>query len=158
MKHYLSLIFLLSTIGITACTKTEFQFGQPAETPVMHDNMGNMRENMQLDPLAPISDKGEDNSIAKPIKTVQPKIELKTQITSKPIKEAPATIEQVASPQDGWQPNEALLFRGMEILSGLQQEVGTAPSTDAMLQRLQTHMGLSADHASKLIIAIKQQN
>lgn len=60
----------------------------------------------------------------------------------------------VQSKISNWQPNEASLFRGKELINGLQRELGRQPNQAEMQKRLQTHMGLSAVQANKLVAAL----
>jgi len=55
---------------------------------------------------------------------------------------------------NAWQPNEAHLARGSELIMGLQRDIGRQPSRTEMQNRLQTHMGLSSLQAQKLISAL----
>lgn len=151
------LSIIISSLVLTACQKTQLQFGQPDATPVMHDNLGNVRENMQLEPLAPIS------------KTA-PKQKAQTQLSAKPAVETTATApkntisppttvkqeQEVATTT--WQPNEALLIRGTELLSGLQRELGKKPTVLQMQNRLQTHMGLNIAQSNQLIAQVGMKN
>ena len=53
-----------------------------------------------------------------------------------------------------WQPNEGHLIRGNELIGGLQRDIGRKPSATEMQSRLQSHMGLSATQAQKVIAAL----
>lgn len=57
-----------------------------------------------------------------------------------------------------WEPNEAHLFRGGELVNGLRKELGRQPSTAEMQKLLQTHMGLSPTQAQKLLAALNNAN
>lgn len=61
-----------------------------------------------------------------------------------------------ATPQvvDLWQPNEAQLARGNELILGLQEEIHRNPTAHEMQKRLQTHMGLSPTQAQKVVAAL----
>lgn len=164
MKFGFVAIMLVSMISLSACTKTEFEFGQSNKTAVMHDSMGNVRENMQLEPLAPISENKETPIMESPAtQIVQPKLP-KIQPTPKstisrkneeqvPFKQDQPPINPI-NLQDDWHPNEALIIRGSELLIGLQKELGTKPDDLQKQQRLQSHMGLTSSQATKLILEI----
>ena len=165
MRLGLFAISMLS-LALVACQKTEFQFGQPDTTPVMHDNLGNTRENMQLEPLAPISSNTEnlDKVAAPAVQRVVSKPQPKINNNAPNVAIAPAPIEQpVTLPlpssnpnvaTSNWQPNEALLIRSNELISGLHKELGKKPTTAQMQQRLQTHMGLNPVQAQTIIAAL----
>ncbi len=162
---------ILSTSLLVGCEKTNLQFGQPNETPVMHDDLGNVRENMQLEPLAPISQDSSvletpatppANKIAQPKRT-SPKVKPnELAITNAPTTHNLPTVNNAPPPstattnlstniQNTWQPNEGILIRSNELLFGLQKELGKKPSVAEMQKRLQTHMGLTAAQAQTVI-------
>lgn len=145
------LSIIISSLVLTACQKTQLQFGQPDATPVMHDNLGNVRENMQLEPLAPIS-KTAPKQKAQTQLSAKPQAETTATAPKNPIP-APTTVQQEQQQEVAttWQPNEALLIRGTELLLGLQSELGKKPSMLQMQNRLQTHMGLNTAQANQLI-------
>jgi hypothetical protein len=70
---------------------------------------------------------------------------------------APAPITAIATPKTNWIPDEVHLIRGNELISGLQRDIGRKPTTLEMQQRLQTHMGLSALQADKVITTLGLQ-
>lgn len=148
------LSIIISSLVLTACQKTQLQFGQPDATPVMHDNLGNVRENMQLEPLAPIS-KTAPKQKAKTQLSAKPSVETTATAPKNPIS-PPATVkqEQEVATTTTWQPNEALLIRGTELLLGLQSELGKKPTILQMQNRLQTHMGLNMAQANQLIAQV----
>lgn len=150
------------SLALVACQKTEFQFGQPDKTPVMHDNLGNTRENMQLEPLAPISSTENLDKVIAPapqrvVSKPQPKANPVTPNVITPA-EQPVTLPLPTSNPNvatsNWQPNEALLIRSNELLSGLHKELGKKPTEAQMQQRLQTHMGVNATQAQQIIAAL----
>ncbi|HSX21104.1 MAG TPA: hypothetical protein VLG38_08305 [Gammaproteobacteria bacterium] len=151
----------LASLFLVACQNTEFRFGdpQPTEVGAMHNDLGNTHENIKVDPLMPISENEHlnivpSNAESKPLKIVQPKRPKLEQIAqpapiAAPVPEqAPSTA---AAPSANWQPNEALIIRGRELLTGLQKEIGKKPSITEMQKRLKTHMGLSAEQSQQLI-------
>jgi len=56
---------------------------------------------------------------------------------------------------DIWQPNEAQIARGNELIGGLRSEINRDPTEYEMQKRLQSHMGLSANQAKKVIAALQ---
>lgn len=56
---------------------------------------------------------------------------------------------------DLWQPNEAQIARGQDLIDGLCEEINHAPSMQEIERRLQTHMGLSKTQAQKVIAALE---
>lgn len=56
---------------------------------------------------------------------------------------------------DLWQPNEAQIARGQDLLEDLREEINHSPSTSEMERRLQTYMGLSNTQAQKIIAALE---
>lgn len=56
---------------------------------------------------------------------------------------------------DLWQPNEAQLARGDELILGLREEIKREPTLHEMEKRLQTHMGLSPSQAHKVILSLR---
>ncbi len=160
MKFGIYTVIVLSTLTLIGCEKTELSFGQSNETPVMHDNEGNVRENMKLEPLAPISENTPiapaPQKIAKP-KTLPKLDNTAHNIPTTPTPTTPVTPEPSAlstNVASQWQPNEALLIRSTELIAGLQRELGKKPSPTEMQQRLQTHMGLTATQAQTVISVI----
>lgn len=160
------LVITISSLTLVACNKTTYQFGNtvPAPTSSTHNDLGNVQENTPMNIIAPLSENNPNNETlpSEPKKIVQPN-KLKPAINStanntvtnniEPA--APITIpapEQIARPAPtNWQPNEALIIRGNELLSGLQREIGKKPTVNEMQKRLQTHMGLSAPQAQQLL-------
>lgn len=63
-------------------------------------------------------------------------------------------IAQPVPTLSNWQPNEALIIRGHELITALQRDIGRKPNASEMQQRLQTHMGLSAAQAQQLIVTL----
>lgn len=150
-------IAIISSVLLCSCTETKFQFGQPYETGVMHDDLGNVHENTQLDPLIPISGNTQPSKTPEdePTKIAQPRKPRPKVQTSAPeniASDSPRTItNNQALSSNNWQPNEALLIRGTELIHGLQRELGKKPSPNEMQQRLQSHMGLSNTQAQILL-------
>lgn len=169
MRLRISTIIISSILCVGCGSKTDFQFGNtvPSPTPSMHNDLGNVQENEPMNILAPISEAAPEVMPVEPNKVVQPR-RLKSAINSTANlapEKAPAEIispapqlappQQVAQPAPAnWQPNEALLIRGNELLNGLQKEQGKKPSIAEMQKRLQSHMGLSAAQAMQLITAL----
>lgn len=56
---------------------------------------------------------------------------------------------------DLWQPNEAQIARGQDLIDGLCEEISHAPSIQEIERRLQSHMGLSKTQAQKVIAALE---
>lgn len=163
------IITLAASILCVGCgSKTDFQFGNtvPSTSPSMHNDLGNVQENEPMNVLAPISEAAPEVIPAEPVKVVQPKRlrpAINTTANAAPEKtptEILAPAQQIAQPQlaqpapTNWQPNEALLIRGNELLNGLQKEQGKKPSIAEMQKRLQSHMGLSAAQAMQVITAL----
>ncbi len=69
----------------------------------------------------------------------------------------PSVAPVIAKPQSNWTPNEVHLIRGNELISGLQRDIGRKPTQVEMQQRLQTHMGLSAPQAERVIATLGLQ-
>lgn len=170
MRLRISTIIISSILCVGCGSKTDFQFGNtvPSTTPSMHNDLGNVQENEPMNVLAPISEApaSEQAIPAEPVKLVQPK-KLRPTISvtanaalEKISEDIPPPAQQIAQPQlappapTNWQPNEALLIRGNELLNGLQKEQGKRPSIAEMQKRLQSHMGLSAVQAMQLITAL----
>lgn len=178
MRFKIITTLVLSTLVLSGCEKTNVQFGQSNETPVMHDDLGNVRENMKLEPLAPISDSSHTQEniapavkaapkVAKP-KVLIPKVNTNEIASTEPASNVPTTALAPATPapatalaapataavKNDWQPNEALLIRSNELLFGLQKELGKKPTVAEMQKRLQSHMGLTATQAQVVIAAL----
>lgn len=82
--------------------------------------------------------------VAKVIRTPEP------QVMPNISKETQAPVIEI------WQPNEAQIARGGELILGLKTEIKREPTKHEMQKRLQTHMGLSATQAEKIITALQQ--
>ncbi len=76
--------------------------------------------------------------------TVNNPIDSPIAVQEEPIKDVGKIVET-------WQPNEALIIRGKQLIIGLQRDIGREPNVGEMQQRLQTHMGLSLAQAQKLM-------
>lgn len=83
----------------------------------------------------------------------------KAQVVPTPEPQAMLDLPKNATPPvvDLWQPNEAQLARGSELILGLQEEYKRSPTAHEMQKRLQTHMGLSPTQAQKVIVALGHQ-
>lgn len=170
MKLGILAITITSSILLIACKNVDVEVEQPlpSETSQMHNDWGNMYENTQMNVLAPLSkntETTEEKAIAEtepvqiPAPVKKPRIKSSTTASIPP---APATapapsspqMAQTLPPQQDWQPNEALLIRGNELITGLQRDIGRKPNLTEMQQRLQTHMGLSAPQAQQVIAVL----
>lgn len=98
----------------------------------------------------------ESITVAKVITTAPSKIEEPVQISQEIHKPRQTKNTARAKPPviDLWQPNEAQIARGNDLILGLSSEIARAPTPYEMQKRLQTHMGLSKTQAIKVITAL----
>lgn len=158
MKSGLLVLAITSCIGLNACTMVDPDTIEKQDPPVLS-------ENVQPEPTITTIVAEPEIPAATPVTVPKKKL--------RPIAAAPASeitnttstaptpttpiVEPTPAPApvlSTWQPNEAYLFRGQELISGLQRDMGRQPSQQEMLQRLQTHMGLSAAQAQQIIATL----
>lgn len=140
MRFQNSVILLAITSALSGCSGSQ--------TNIIEEQRKADAENTQI----PITEEAVPPEPEKPKKIRRSKINPTDPSTGTPnAPEAPAVGPDTSS---NWQPNEAHLARGGELIMGLQRDMGKQPSMSDMQSRLQTHMGLSSTQAQKLISAL----
>jgi len=148
MQFQNSVILLAITSVLTGCTGSQ--------SSIIAEQRADQENSMQQTPIVEEAITPEPE---KPKKIRRPKVLPTDQPTATPgAQEAPVTTNQPAAvipdTSSTWQPNEAHLARGGELILGLQHDMGKQPSVNDMQSRLQTHMGLSSAQAQKLITTL----
>lgn len=158
-----------SSILLTACVT----FGQPPyaqnENPMSPDPLyaeDPTKIPVKMEPAVNQDDESASTQAPQPapkkVKACPKKVSTSSTSNIAPLPAPESSVQMVkqeppaqpAPTLSNWQPNEALIIRGHELITALQRDIGRKPNVSEMQQRLQTHMGLSAAQAQQLIVTL----
>lgn len=157
---------LITTIILNGCQKQrnnyiESEVGKTLQAEATFETMQYYAATEQDDNAPKVSTSQSDNTtesvqseLAKPQNQNILSSKAHTQ-TSNNIQKSKNNIQTTPSTViDLWQPNEAQIARGQDLIDGLHEEIGHNPSFHEIERILQTHMGLSKTQAQKVIAAL----